>query len=240
VGLVKVFIGIEAGNPSQLRRYRRGLTLEDITGSLEVLRELRLGIDAGFIMFDPELSLEEMLENIRFFRENRLMPHNQWPFRPMVVNEGSRSVTRLREKGLLGEPDANYISYSYSFENEYVGEIARIVDGTSATTRPVFYALKQKSKKYFDDSKQDAETRLAQVYVEENGHIYLDLMEALALNIETASRAQIERIAEASARRALDLARRVGKDVAEGRIVDRDGYVAGELAKIELEPGTTA
>lgn len=77
VGLVRVFVGIEAGNPSQFKRYRRRMTLKENVIALNILRELQLGIDVGFIMFDPELSIDEMLENIKFFRDNQLMFYNQ-------------------------------------------------------------------------------------------------------------------------------------------------------------------
>ncbi|MEK7376992.1 MAG: hypothetical protein AABZ57_07545, partial [Candidatus Margulisiibacteriota bacterium] len=236
-GLVKVFIGVEAGNSAQLKRYRRGLSLKETMRALEILNELQIGIDSGFIMFDAELTVEEMLENLVFFRANRLMPYNQWPFRPLAVNEGARIVQGLAEKGLLGKTNINFIDSKYTFKDKDIEKIAKIVDEVSVKTRTVFYALKTKSKKYFDPRKKDAESVLSQAYIEENGHIYLDLMEDLGQNIRTATDKRIEGIVKEADKMAMDLARRVAEDIDGGRINDDEGYIAGELAKIGINVG---
>lgn len=231
LGLVRVFLGIEAGNPSQLKRYHRGMTLKENVIALNILRELQLGIDIGFIMFDPELSIEEMLENIRFFRGNQLMFYNQWPFRPLAINEGSRIVGKLREKGMLGDTDVNFMLYKYIFKDKDVEKIARIVEEVSVKTRTIFYALKVKSKKYFDLNKKDSETVLAQDYIEKNGHIYLDLMEQLCHIIKTGTEGEIEIIINRADKRALDLAKAIANDIANGKISDEDKYLTNRLAE---------
>lgn len=235
VGLVKVFVGIEAGNEAQLRRYARGMRLSEATESVKIVRSMGLGLDSGFIMFDPWLTVDEMLENARYFRDNNLIVSNQWPFRPMAINHGSRMVERLRKEGMLGRENPNFMSYEYRFKDPAIEKIARIVDDISKKTRNVFYALKVKSK-IFDPAKQTDKTRLCQKYIEVNGLIYLDLMEELGSAMKKgAPQEEIDAIARKADERAMELAKDVSDDVARGRIDDADGYLKKELAKIGVK-----
>jgi anaerobic magnesium-protoporphyrin IX monomethyl ester cyclase len=70
-GLYSIFIGIESGSQERLNAYRKG-TVERNVHALQVLD--RLGIlakcEMGFIMFDPDGSLEEIRQNLDFLREH--------------------------------------------------------------------------------------------------------------------------------------------------------------------------
>ncbi|MDD5671040.1 MAG: radical SAM protein, partial [Candidatus Omnitrophica bacterium] len=237
-GLVRVFIGAETGNRSQLQRYNRGLELSEVTDAIRLLREMGIGVDIGFIMFDPELTIDEMLENIRYFRENDLIEGNQWPFRPMLINHGSKMVQRLGDVKLLGAEDVNSMSYGFRFRDNAVAEIARRVDAISKKTAAIFYALKVKSK-IFDPAKKDGNVRRCQRHLEENGLLYLDLMEALGWAMQkSASKEELEAIAKRTDERVLELVARVSGDVASSRIRDDDGYLRRVLSRIGFESRT--
>jgi len=236
-GLVKVYIGIEAGCESQMKRLKRGTTIKEVRGALKTLKELNINIDAGFIMFDPELTLEEMMENISFFRKENLMPYNQWPFRPLVLNEGSKIKEELDKDGLITGRDINFIQYFYEFKDENIARIAKIMDDESKPSCFLFYALKTISKRYFDPDKKDEETILSQKYVEEAGNIFLDLMEELGGNIKTASEEQIKGISDNARRRMKELVYKVADDVVQGKFKDADGRLRDELKNYWIESG---
>jgi radical SAM superfamily enzyme YgiQ (UPF0313 family) len=232
VGLVRVFIGAEAGNEAQLGRYRRGMKLLEVTEAIKILKEIGLGVDLGFIMFDPELTIDEMLENVDFFRKNDFIKGNQWPFRPMVINHGSRMVERLSSRGLLGKENPNFMSYDFTFKDQNIANIAAIVDEISKKTAPIVYALKVKSK-IFDPAKQDDNIRQCQKRIEENALLYLDLMEALGRAIQReASEDEMGAIVKRIDDRVFALAESVADDIEHGRIRDEDGYVQKELSRI--------
>lgn len=71
-GLRTVFIGVESGVQRQLDDYQKGITVEQNRAAIKVLQGLGLKVDAGFILFDPYLSLEEAEENLRFLRDTQL------------------------------------------------------------------------------------------------------------------------------------------------------------------------
>jgi hypothetical protein len=194
VGLVRIYFGIESGCISQLRRYNRCMShrpdfkIEDIEEAIRHVRDdLVLDVDVGFLMFDPFLKLDEMVENIQFFRTWKIIKGNQWPFRPIAINSGSLIYEQIKDlkddntgSNLLGDFDLEYMSYEYKFKNPEVQCIHDKIDTLSSRTSKLFYALKIISKQQYCKKKKTKETRKAQWYVERNGLIYLDLMESLA------------------------------------------------------------
>ena len=69
-GLRKVFLGIESGSNSQLRRYAKGHSAAEASVAIQKLRQLGIQIELGWIMFDPLCSLTEIRENIQFLFDN--------------------------------------------------------------------------------------------------------------------------------------------------------------------------
>lgn len=176
-GLVRVYFGVESGSDAQLKRYCRGTPRDDVIGALNVVKRLRVGIDCGFIMFDPQATVEDIWDNVRFFRKHQLIRHNQWPFRPLIANSGAGFGQVMARRGI--PPDADYMCYRYSFGDPKVQNIFDIVDELSAKTRSLFYTLKVISKVHFDPAAESRESRRARDYVIQNGLVYLDLIETL-------------------------------------------------------------
>lgn len=178
-GLVRVYIGLESGDKNQKERYDRRESTEDTIMALQTLRALGVDIDIGFIMFDPYLTTSELLNNVAFFRDNGLVKNNTWPFRPLVVNEGTVMKRQLEKDGLLtGENDPAFLSYGYRFLNADIGIIADAVQSVARESAPVFYTLKTISKAHWERVEGSA-SYFAQDTVEENALIYLDFMERL-------------------------------------------------------------
>lgn len=178
-GLVRVYIGLESGDKNQKERYDRRESTEDTIMALQTLRALGVDIDIGFIMFDPYLTTSELLNNVAFFRDNGLVKNNTWPFRPLVVNEGTVMKRQLEKDGLLtGENDPAFLSYGYRFLNPDIGIIADAVQSVARESAPVFYTLKTISKAHWERAEGSA-SHFAQNTVEENALIYLDFMDRL-------------------------------------------------------------
>lgn len=132
----------------------------------------------------------------------------------------------------MGEPNENFLSYETEYEHQRVKTIANIIDHLSTRTRTIFYALKIRSKKYFDPAKRDYQTELAQMYVENNGLIYLDLMEQLGLSVGRAPGQTIEKIVGDADQRIMALVTKVAHDIGEGRLKDQDRFLTEELARL--------
>jgi radical SAM superfamily enzyme YgiQ (UPF0313 family) len=182
VGLSRICMGIEAGNNSQLKAYRRGLNISTIKDAINTLREEKIGIDTGFIMFYPGLQLHEMVQNISFYKEMNLIDSNQWVFRPLLLTVGTPLFSEIFQPS-QHQIDIESMSIPYKFDDLSVGEIHNIIDTKSAESKNLFYALKQISKKDFDYSDELKYNYWALEFCKKNGMIYLDFLEQIASSI---------------------------------------------------------
>jgi hypothetical protein len=88
--LARVFVGVESGCDSQLRRYGKGQSTKDIVSALRVGSLLDLPMEFGFITFDPLLSRRELIENVEFLARTDVL----LPAEPMVGLQNVLDVAR--------------------------------------------------------------------------------------------------------------------------------------------------
>ncbi|MDR1169456.1 MAG: radical SAM protein, partial [Prevotellaceae bacterium] len=147
IGLEQVFLSADSGSQSQLNRYSKGIALTHIIGAIQLLEELKINIKIGFILFDPELSIAEILENIQFYRKHQIMKYNQWPFRSLDVFAGAPVAEILKGKGLLGKFNKELLKYDYSYADMDVEKIAKIIAELSVGKDIFFGACRRASLK---------------------------------------------------------------------------------------------
>ena len=230
VGLVKIYFGAESGCPSQLKRYNRGYTIQELHETILILqRDINVDIDVGFVMFDPELNLCELLTNINFFRKMNLIKSNQWPFRRLIINVGSPLYDNLKQTSLLGNLNINYMSYEYNYVDDNVANIFSIIDKLSYTTRPIFYALKVISKKQFCPAKKGYESILAQHFIENNGDIYLETMDNLAKYFMGDTYKTIDEIIDTASKRIDHLVMDIYRSINNGNITDSHSFIYKQI-----------
>lgn len=66
VGLDNLFIGFESANLKTLKKYRKGHTPEQAEEALRILKKLDVTAEYGYIMIDPELTHEQLTENVEW------------------------------------------------------------------------------------------------------------------------------------------------------------------------------
>lgn len=71
-GLRSLFLGIESGSDSQLRRYCKGVTAEQSVAAIELLTKLGIEQDIGYIIFDPLVTVDELMQTVRFLERCHL------------------------------------------------------------------------------------------------------------------------------------------------------------------------
>jgi radical SAM superfamily enzyme YgiQ (UPF0313 family) len=81
-GLFLVFLGLEDGTNSGLKRLNKQLNVEDNISALNILKKLKIGFDYGFMLFQPSTSFRSLNENLVFLR--------------LVCGDGYTPVTFLR------------------------------------------------------------------------------------------------------------------------------------------------
>ena len=126
-GFAFLFIGTESGSPTQLRRYGKAATPYENEEALKIIEEAGIRAVPGFIMFDPEVTLEELKENISFLRRTGMDKRVTYSLKAFIPMHGIPMSQRLIKKGLIdpNSYDPDRLSYDYLFENQRVAHIIK-------------------------------------------------------------------------------------------------------------------
>jgi radical SAM superfamily enzyme YgiQ (UPF0313 family) len=132
VGLMCVYLGIESGNDQGLRTFNKHFTVADVYKALDVLREIDMPFEFGFMIFDPESAFESVLENIAFLENITAGGQALANFSKMVPYAGTTIAESLDKEGRLqgtidspdyGFPDPRldllqfFVSRTFNFRN---------------------------------------------------------------------------------------------------------------------------
>lgn len=121
-GLTRVFIGIESGSQPQLDRYVKDITVEENLKALSILNELGLFVKAGFIMFDRDATIDDLMNNINFIKTVKNMFNNDnlghiYPVAKLLPFAGSSTKKSLNQQGVL---NGNYKNYDYDIKDKKI------------------------------------------------------------------------------------------------------------------------
>jgi anaerobic magnesium-protoporphyrin IX monomethyl ester cyclase len=112
-GLYLVYIGLESGTEGGLDTLAKGITVEQNLAAVALVKELRLMLEFGFMMFDPSSTFESVRANVDFLRRIvgdgsaaavfcRMLPYDGTPIKSQLEAEG-----RLR--GDVVDPDYDFL-----------------------------------------------------------------------------------------------------------------------------------
>ncbi|MED7953435.1 B12-binding domain-containing radical SAM protein [Kitasatospora sp. NPDC058201] len=124
-GLEKVNVGIEAGTAEELLLWEKRATVEDNVTIIRMLREHGIYLAMGFIPFHPYATLDTLIANARFLRDNS--GHNlRRMTERLEIYPGTAIVRRIEGEGLLWDSyQKNLDPYGYDFADERVGLLAK-------------------------------------------------------------------------------------------------------------------
>lgn len=72
-GLTNVFIGLESGDPASLKRFEKHTTVDENKQAIQLLRDYGIEPTFGFIMFEPNSTMESVRNNFEFLQEMGIM-----------------------------------------------------------------------------------------------------------------------------------------------------------------------
>jgi len=111
-GLIAVYLGVESGSPAGLLTLNKRVTVDQNLRAVEILKQLGVAFDMGFMLFDPESTVETVRENIAFLRQTTTdgaCPANfckMLPYAGTPIEGCLRRQNRL--KGTLSQPDYDF------------------------------------------------------------------------------------------------------------------------------------
>ena len=139
LGLRKVFLGIESGSDSQLRRYAKGHVAEECAAAIYRVRAADLRLEVGFIMFDPLCTIAEVAENVSFIRRTGIIDAISAVDNELRLQQGARYLKVLeRHEHEMARVlydravDRDTLSHRYDVADR---EVARLLAGLRPWTQ---------------------------------------------------------------------------------------------------------
>lgn len=137
-GTIDCLVGIESGVDRILRLYNKGATVAQNIRAIEILRELGIELNLGFIMFDPRMTMEELKQNVAFLRSMEILTVDSirswlWPLL------GTPAVDQIRTAGLVEAESLGEISYR--FMDASVQEVYNIICECANRSQPLDRAI---------------------------------------------------------------------------------------------------
>lgn len=121
-GFTHIFVGIEAGNPRDLKTFQKMATVEDNERIIGLLKRHDIDLTMGFIMLNPFSTLDGVRENHRFLVRNRAFILNHY-IGKVHVYFGTSLHKDLLQAGLLADEFSYRNPYGYRFAEPGMHEL---------------------------------------------------------------------------------------------------------------------
>jgi len=142
-GLCHILIGLESGRDEALKRLNKLTTVADNEKALKILRKYGIEPSVGFIMFEPDSTLEDLKVNYDFLKRNDLLEKLEISvnvlYHHMIILQGSSSYKALKEQGRLNISDHS----TYEADTDYLNpKVAAMAGMMRDMTNHIFTYMK--------------------------------------------------------------------------------------------------
>jgi anaerobic magnesium-protoporphyrin IX monomethyl ester cyclase len=139
-GLYEVFLGLEAGNEDDLRLYGKVATVEDNEASLQLFAAHGIGVQHGFIMYNPYSTFSRLRRNLDLLARHGLAAHFERMQTKLRLYPGTALAEQVGSDGLIRQARWED-ECSYEFVDARIGRLSRWLDEWLA---PIFQDLRLK------------------------------------------------------------------------------------------------
>lgn len=150
-GLESLFLGLESGSSTQLKRLGKSTKAKYNFEAASIAKDFGINLEIGFIPIDPFMKAEnwrtEMQDNIRLARYIGIAKTCPTWLAPMRAYEGSPMVRWLKKLGLLRERIGDTDEYFYEYLTQEVSDFIEILGPTFCSGKNNgLYDLKREMK----------------------------------------------------------------------------------------------
>lgn len=152
-GVTSCLVGVESGVDRVLKLYNKGTNVKKIIDAINLLKEIGIKLDLAFIMFDPRMTFNELIENYYFLKEHNILSVESlnswlWPL------DGTQIRKELIKDKLIKIESINNINYRFIDLN--VEKVFRYIDKCKEITFDLEKELfKIKKHSYLNTSNQE-------------------------------------------------------------------------------------
>lgn len=126
-GATEVFLGVESGCDAALKRMNKKVGTRAIVEAVRKVRGAGIDLHAGFIMFEPDSTLDELKENYRFLEELALLSDADRTinllYHSQIVLYGSRSWERFQRESRLVHDERLPFEATFTFKDPQVDRV---------------------------------------------------------------------------------------------------------------------
>ena len=148
-GLHRIFLGIESGSLTQIKRYDKNLTPEQSERVIWLIRDMGFNLDVDMVFFDPDLTVSELRENVAFVNRLDIRFALSAPLNKLRAHEGSRTTRILKAQDRAKSFDLDYILYQYEFSDQRIQNIYNRAKAWEEEVFSLYYALKGLTRFYW-------------------------------------------------------------------------------------------
>lgn len=153
-GLREIFVGLESGSGTQVSRYKKPSTNLKNRRALELVRSLGISLDIGFIMFDPEMNLQELKENVEFIYSVGLNTHDSRLTKQLRIEPGTPILSDYFDKNMIsGDLDVDELTYPYRWKYPEVEDVFNVFDQWESVCLDEIYTIQAATRGEFEDER---------------------------------------------------------------------------------------
>lgn len=127
-GLRHILIGLESGQDSSLRRLNKMTTVAQNEEAIKILRKHGIEPNIGFIMFEPDATMEDIRVNFEFLKRNDLLKNlpitANLLYHHQIILKGTPAYQKMRQEGRLVLPNDTSYEGLTMFSNPQVEALA--------------------------------------------------------------------------------------------------------------------
>ena len=125
-GLREIFVGLESGVKKQLQRYGKEASPDKNAQAIRIIKDLRLELDSGYILFDPEMSFNELVENVRYIESMNLSKNDSQSLKTVRAQPFTKLTNRYFANDIIiGELDVNLLFYPTRYKDEKIFNVLK-------------------------------------------------------------------------------------------------------------------
>lgn len=150
LGLERLYIGLENGSPTMLKRLAKQISVSENKRAIEVVKKADIPTNFCLIMFDPFTTVQELRENIEFIKSTGIYKQGMRPLNllnSLLVLKGTKFYHSLNERGLL--KPLGETMFTYDFQDWKVGMIQDLVSYLEQVVPGLLVQFNQIRYKYY-------------------------------------------------------------------------------------------
>jgi radical SAM superfamily enzyme YgiQ (UPF0313 family)/2-polyprenyl-3-methyl-5-hydroxy-6-metoxy-1,4-benzoquinol methylase len=244
-GMHRIFLGLESASLTQLKRYQKNLVPEDSEMVVALVRELGLNLDMNLVIFDPQLTLDELAVNMDFIRRLDLVAALSAPLNKLRAHTGTACARQLQARRQTTAYHVDYALYDYEFDSPQIQNIYAKAKKWEEQAFSLVYALKGLVRFYWISDAGMPIAVAVKGYLDAFKRLDFDVLEALARNPDVSDE-EFALLCAPFRQKMLDLLERMGRDLQPSRypelaetVAVLEAEIAITRARLSRPPGTS-